>query len=69
MCLLTAASTRERERVCPRALHAPPYIQTAIPSLYAGGGAIEMELSAHLRDKSRTIYGKMQLVMASYAKV
>merc|ERR1719352_1157997 len=38
------------------------------PSVIAGGGAIEMELSAHLRDHSRTIYGKQQLLIGAYAK-
>ena len=38
------------------------------PSVIAGGGAIEMELSAHLRDYSRTIYGKQQLLIGAYAK-
>merc|ERR1719247_2901875 len=38
------------------------------PSVIAGGGAIEMELSAHLREYSRTIYGKHQLLIAAYAK-
>jgi len=38
------------------------------PSVIAGGGAIEMELSAHLRDKSRAIFGKQQLLIAAYAK-
>jgi len=38
------------------------------PSVIAGGGAIEMELSAHLRDHSRTIYGKPQLLIGAYAK-
>ena len=38
------------------------------PSVIAGGGAIEMELSAHLRDYSRSIYGKHQLLIAAYAK-
>jgi len=38
------------------------------PSVIAGGGAIEMELSAHLRDFSRTIYGKQQLLIGAYAK-
>ena len=36
--------------------------------MIAGGGAIEMELSAHLREHSRTIYGKQQLLIAAYAK-
>ena len=36
--------------------------------MVAGGGAIEMELSAHLRDYSRTIYGKQQLLISAYAK-
>merc|ERR1719446_1113422 len=38
------------------------------PSVIAGGGAIEMEISAHLRDYSRTIYGKQQLLIGAYAK-
>merc|ERR1719310_2270376 len=38
------------------------------PAVIAGGGAIEMELSAHLRDYSRTIYGKQQLLIGAYAK-
>jgi T-complex protein 1 subunit eta len=38
------------------------------PSVIAGGGAIEMELSAHLREHSRGIYGKQQLLIAAYAK-
>jgi len=38
------------------------------PSIVAGGGAIEMELSAHLREASRGIYGKQQLLVAAYAK-
>merc|ERR1719253_2207266 len=38
------------------------------PSVIAGGGAIEMEMSAHLREHSRTIYGKMQLLISAYAK-
>merc|ERR1712146_691061 len=38
------------------------------PSVIAGGGAIEMELSAHLRDYSRTIYSKQQLLISAFAK-
>merc|ERR1719197_89144 len=38
------------------------------PSVIAGGGAIEMELSAHLREKSRSIFGKKQLLISAYAK-
>jgi len=38
------------------------------PSVIAGGGAIEMELSAHLREHSRTIYGKQQLIINAFAK-
>jgi T-complex protein 1 subunit eta len=38
------------------------------PSIIAGGGAIEMELSAYLREKSRHIYGKQQLLIGAYAK-
>ena len=34
----------------------------------AGGGAIEMELSKYLRDYSRTIAGKEQLIIAAVAK-
>ncbi|XP_077136503.1 T-complex protein 1 subunit eta [Ranitomeya variabilis] len=37
-------------------------------SVVAGGGAIEMELSKYLRDYSRTIPGKQQLLIGSYAK-
>jgi len=33
-----------------------------------GGGAIEMELSKFLRDHSRTIAGKEQLLIAAYAR-
>jgi T-complex protein 1 subunit eta len=34
----------------------------------AGGGAIEMELSRHLREHSRTISGKLQHAINSYAR-
>jgi len=37
-------------------------------AIVAGGGAIEMELSRHLREYSRTIAGKQQLIIAAYAK-
>lgn len=37
-------------------------------AVVAGGGAIEMELSRHLRDYSRTIAGKEQLLIAAIAK-
>jgi len=37
-------------------------------AVVAGGGAIEMELSKYLRDHSRTIAGKEQLIMAAFAK-
>jgi T-complex protein 1 subunit eta len=37
-------------------------------SVVGGGGAIEMEISRRLREYSRTIYGKQQLVIAGYAK-
>jgi T-complex protein 1 subunit eta len=37
-------------------------------AVVAGGGAIEMELSKHLRDYSRTIAGKEQLLIAAYAR-
>jgi len=33
-----------------------------------GGGAVEMELSKMLREHSRTIRGKMQMVIAGYAR-
>uniref|UniRef100_A0A7S1KQY8 T-complex protein 1 subunit eta n=1 Tax=Percolomonas cosmopolitus TaxID=63605 RepID=A0A7S1KQY8_9EUKA len=36
--------------------------------IVAGGGAIEMELSAYLRNFSRTIKGKEQLIINAYAK-
>lgn len=37
-------------------------------SVVAGGGAIEMELSRHLREYSRTIEGKTQLIISAFAK-
>lgn len=37
-------------------------------SVVAGGGAIEMELSKYLRDYSRTVKGKDQLVIGAMAK-
>lgn len=37
-------------------------------SIVAGGGAIEMEISRYLRDYSRTIEGKQQLIINAYAK-
>jgi T-complex protein 1 subunit eta len=37
-------------------------------SIVAGGGAIEMELSRCLRERSRAIAGKQQLIMNSYAR-
>lgn len=37
-------------------------------SVVAGGGAIEMELSKMLRDHSRTIAGKEQLLIGAIAK-
>eukprot|EP00745_Piridium_sociabile_P001174 TRINITY_DN107191_c0_g1_i1.p1 TRINITY_DN107191_c0_g1~~TRINITY_DN107191_c0_g1_i1.p1 ORF type:complete len:559 (-),score=180.58 TRINITY_DN107191_c0_g1_i1:257-1891(-) len=37
-------------------------------SVVAGGGAVEMEVSSHLREHSHTIAGKEQLLIASYAK-
>lgn len=37
-------------------------------AVVAGGGAIEMELSKYLRDYSRTVAGKEQLIIAAVAK-
>jgi len=37
-------------------------------AVVAGGGAIEMEISKYLRNYSRTIAGKQQLLIAAYAK-
>lgn len=37
-------------------------------AIVAGGGAIEMELSRHLREHVRTITGKEQLVINGFAK-
>lgn len=34
----------------------------------SGGGAIEMEISKYLRDVSRTIPGKQQILIGAYAK-
>ncbi|KAJ3414167.1 T-complex protein 1 subunit eta [Chytridiales sp. JEL 0842] len=37
-------------------------------AVVAGGGATEMELSRYLRDYSRTVEGKQQMVIAAFAK-
>ncbi|KAI8921949.1 chaperonin Cpn60/TCP-1 family [Powellomyces hirtus] len=37
-------------------------------SVVAGGGAAEMELSKYLREYSRTVEGKQQMVIAAFAK-
>lgn len=37
-------------------------------SVVAGGGAAEMEVSKYLRDYSKTIHGKEQLIISAYAK-
>lgn len=37
-------------------------------NIVAGGGALEMEISKYLREYSRTIAGKQQLVIAAFAK-
>ncbi|KAA0151566.1 hypothetical protein FNF29_04490 [Cafeteria roenbergensis] len=34
----------------------------------AGGGAVELEVARHLRDYSKTIEGKLQLIVAAYAR-
>eukprot|EP00300_Choanocystis_sp_HF-7_P004566 c13548_g2_i1.p2 GENE.c13548_g2_i1~~c13548_g2_i1.p2 ORF type:complete len:558 (+),score=146.89 c13548_g2_i1:105-1676(+) len=38
------------------------------PSVVAGGGAIEMELSRYLREHARTIVGKQQILINAFAK-
>jgi T-complex protein 1 subunit eta len=40
----------------------------ANPTVVAGGGAIELELSKTLREHSRTIAGKQQLIINAFAK-
>ena len=37
-------------------------------SVVAGGGAMEMELSKYLREVSRTVEGKQQMIIAAFAK-
>ena len=37
-------------------------------AVVAGGGAIEMEVSKYLRDCSRSVAGKEQLIIAAMAK-
>lgn len=37
-------------------------------SIVAGGGAIEMELSKYLREYSKTVAGKQQLIIGSFAR-
>jgi T-complex protein 1 subunit eta len=54
-----------------RSLHdAIMIVRKAIKNDYivAGGGAIEMELSKYLREYSRTIAGKQQLIIGAFAK-
>jgi len=54
-----------------RSLHdAIMIVKKAIKNDYivAGGGAIEMELSKYLREYSRTIAGKQQLIIGAFAK-
>ena len=43
-------------------------VQCKLVFISTGGGAIEMELSKHLRDQSLQVAGKEQLIMASMAK-
>ncbi|KAK9373750.1 chaperonin Cpn60/TCP-1 family [Lipomyces chichibuensis] len=54
-----------------RSLHdAIMIVKRSIKNNYivAGGGALEMDVSKYLRDYSRTIAGKQQLVVAAFAK-
>lgn len=37
-------------------------------AVVAGGGAIEMELSRHLREHLRSVMGKQQMVLNGYAR-
>ncbi|KAM9935817.1 hypothetical protein OXX80_004617 [Metschnikowia pulcherrima] len=37
-------------------------------SVVAGGGAVEMEISKHLREYSKTVAGKQQLIIGAYAR-
>lgn len=37
-------------------------------AIVAGGGAVEMEVSRYLREYSRTIHGKQQLVIGAFAR-
>ncbi|CAL1301195.1 unnamed protein product [Larinioides sclopetarius] len=56
---------------CERSLHdAIMIVRRALKNdlVVAGGGAIEMELSKFLRDYSRTIKGKEQLIIGTMAK-
>ncbi|KAH9275103.1 hypothetical protein BASA83_002327 [Batrachochytrium salamandrivorans] len=61
----------ERQIGIERSLHdAIMIIRRAIKNktVVAGGGATEMELSKYLRQYSRTIDGKQQMIIASFAK-
>lgn len=69
--LIIRGGTEQFMEETERSLHdAIMIVRRAIKndSVVAGGGAIEMELSKHLRDHSRTIKGKQQLLIAAYAK-
>ncbi|XP_039254194.2 T-complex protein 1 subunit eta-like [Styela clava] len=69
--LIIRGGTEQFMEETERSLHdAIMIVRRAIKndSVVAGGGAIEMELSKHLRDYSRTIKGKQQMLIAAYAK-
>lgn len=65
--VLTTVCCQHREFVYLLSKHGSVLFQN--DSVVAGGGAIEMEISKHLRDHSRTIKGKQQMLIAAYAKV
>lgn len=69
--LIIRGGTEQFMEETERSLHdAIMIVRRAIKndSVVAGGGAIEMELSKHLRDYSRTVKGKQQMLIAAYAK-
>ena len=60
--------TDEAERSLHDAIQVTRRARMQSKSVVAGGGAIEMEISKYLRDHSRTITGKQQLIINAYAR-
>lgn len=60
--------TDETQRSLEDAIHIVRRARKQSSSVVAGGGAVEMEVSKYLRDYSRSIKGKQQLIINAYAR-